>query len=85
MDLVDPNLYITMLPEAMKKVDHEFNKAKIIELYNTIDFIGISSYAGITPAAAGLSKCMSHQLQAAAAASNGHAIQASSRTSCRCV
>jgi hypothetical protein len=46
MDLVDPNLYITMLPEAMKKVDHEFNKAKILELYNTIDFIGISSYAG---------------------------------------
>jgi hypothetical protein len=46
MDLVDPNLYITMLPEAMKKVEKEFNKDNIIKLYDTVDFIGISSYSG---------------------------------------
>jgi hypothetical protein len=46
MDLVDPNLYLTLLPEAMKRVNHEFDKKAIITLYNTIDFIGISSYAG---------------------------------------
>jgi hypothetical protein len=46
MDLVDPNRYLTLLPEAMKKVNHEFNKTAIVELYNTVDFIGISSYAG---------------------------------------
>lgn len=46
MDLVDPNLYLTMLPEAIKAVEHEFNKSAIIQLYNTVDFIGISSYAG---------------------------------------
>lgn len=46
MDLVDPNLYLTMLPDAMKKVEKEFNKPAIVALYNTVDFIGISSYAG---------------------------------------
>jgi hypothetical protein len=46
MDLVDPNLYITMLPEAMKKVEKEFNKNNIIKLYDAVDFIGISSYSG---------------------------------------
>lgn len=46
MDLVDPNLYLTLLPEAMKKVEAEFNKSAIMTLYNAVDFIGISSYAG---------------------------------------
>lgn len=46
MDLVDPNLYLTMLPDAMKKVEKEFNKPAIVALYDTVDFIGISSYAG---------------------------------------
>lgn len=46
MDLVDPNLYLTLLPEAMKKVEAEFNKSAIVALYDAVDFIGISSYAG---------------------------------------
>jgi hypothetical protein len=46
MDLVDPTAYLTLLPDAMKKIEKQFNKAAIIELYNTVDFIGISSYAG---------------------------------------
>lgn len=46
MDLVDPNAYLSLLPAAMKEVEKDFNKAAIIELYNTVDFIGISSYAG---------------------------------------
>ncbi len=46
MDLVDPNAYLTLLPAAMKEVEKEFNKAAIVQLYDTIDFIGISSYAG---------------------------------------
>jgi hypothetical protein len=46
MDLVDPNLYLTLLPEAMKKVEAEFNKSAIVKLYDEVDFIGISSYAG---------------------------------------
>jgi hypothetical protein len=46
MDLVDPSQYLTMLPEAMKTVESQFNKTAIVELYNTVDLIGISSYAG---------------------------------------
>lgn len=46
MDLVDPSLYLTLLPEAMKKVESQFNKTAIVKLYDTVDFIGISSYAG---------------------------------------
>jgi len=46
MDLVDSNLYLTLLPEAMKAIEHEFNKFAIIQLYDNVDFIGISSYAG---------------------------------------
>jgi hypothetical protein len=47
MDLVDPTAYLTLLPDAMKKIENQFNKAAIIELYNTVDFIGISSYAAL--------------------------------------
>lgn len=46
MDLVDPNAYLTLLPAAMKEVEKEFNKPAIKELYDTVDFIGISSYSG---------------------------------------
>lgn len=46
MDLVDPTQYLTLLPEAMKAVNSQFNKTAIVELYNTVDLIGISSYAG---------------------------------------
>lgn len=46
MDLVDPNLYLTLLPEAMKKVEADFNKSAIVTLYDAVDFIGISSYSG---------------------------------------
>jgi hypothetical protein len=46
MDLVDPSQYLTLLPEAMKPIESQFNKAAIVELYNTVDLIDISSYAG---------------------------------------
>lgn len=46
MDLVDPSQYLTLLPEAMKPIENQFNKSAIVELYNTVDLIGISSYAG---------------------------------------
>jgi hypothetical protein len=46
MDLVDPSQYLTLLPEAMKPIESQFNKTAIVELYNTVDLIGISSYAG---------------------------------------
>ncbi|WIA29300.1 hypothetical protein OEZ86_011805 [Tetradesmus obliquus] len=50
MDLVDPTQYLTLLPEAMKAVNSQFNKTAIVELYNTVDLIGISSYAALKPA-----------------------------------
>jgi hypothetical protein len=39
----------TLLPDAMKKIEKQFNKAAIIELYNTVDLIGIRSYAENEP------------------------------------
>jgi hypothetical protein len=30
----------------MKPIESQFNKTAIVELYNTVDLIGISSYAG---------------------------------------
>jgi hypothetical protein len=46
MDLVDPSQYLTLLPEAMKPIESQFNKTAIVKLYNAVDLIGISSYAG---------------------------------------
>jgi hypothetical protein len=47
MDLVDPVQYLSQLPAAMKPLMHKFNTSAIQELYQTVDLIGISSYASI--------------------------------------
>ncbi|KAF8073017.1 rpsQ [Scenedesmus sp. PABB004] len=49
MDLVDPSQYLTLLPAAMKPLMPQFNTTAIIELFDTVDLIGISSYAALKP------------------------------------
>ena len=47
MDLIDPTEYLAKLPAAMKPLMKKFNTSAIQELYQTVDLIGISSYASI--------------------------------------
>ena len=48
-DLVDPSQYILLYPAAFAPLKSQFNMAAISELYNSTDFIGISSYPSLQP------------------------------------
>lgn len=48
-DLVDTYQYVQQFPAAFAPLRGQFNFDAISELYNTTDFIGISSYPSLTP------------------------------------
>lgn len=48
-DLVDTYAYVQQFPAAFAPLKPQFNLTAISELYNTTDFIGISSYPSLTP------------------------------------
>ena len=48
-DLVDPSQYLALYPAAFEPLKPQFDLESIQDLYHSIDFIGISSYASSTP------------------------------------
>lgn len=48
-NLVDPSEYLNLYPAAFAPLKSEFNLNAIQQLYSSVDFIGISSYASNTP------------------------------------
>lgn len=48
-DLVDPSQYLTLYPAAFAPLKPQFDLEAIQDLFNAVDFIGISSYPSLTP------------------------------------